>query len=88
MITTVLFNIFIIPSRTGFQVSMANAGANSNGSQFFITVVPAEWLDGKNTLFGEITEGFNVVQKINHAPVHGKSGRPRNEIRIVSITLK
>ena len=33
---------------------MANAGPNSNGSQFFMTVVPAEWLDGKNTLFGEV----------------------------------
>ncbi|CAJ0960284.1 unnamed protein product, partial [Mesorhabditis belari] len=71
-----------------YKVAMANAGPNSNGSQFFITVVPAEWLDGKNTLFGEVTEGFNVVQKINNLPVYEKSGRPREEVRIVSVTLK
>uniref|UniRef100_A0AC35ESC5 PPIase cyclophilin-type domain-containing protein n=1 Tax=Panagrolaimus sp. PS1159 TaxID=55785 RepID=A0AC35ESC5_9BILA len=63
-------------------------GPNTNGSQFFFTVVPAEFLDGKNTIFGEVTDGFSVVQKINQAPTYEKSGRPREEINIVSITLK
>merc|ERR1712168_35503 len=62
------------------QLSMANAGPNTNGSQFFITFVPCPWLDGKHTVFGEVDEGHELLDLLERCG--SQSGRPRAEVVI------
>ena len=61
-------------------LSMANAGKNTNGSQFFITTVACDWLDGKHVVFGEVVENYQLVQKIES--LGSQSGKPKKSVLI------
>ncbi len=67
-------------------LSMANSGYDTNGSQFFVTVGPTAWLDGRHTVFGQVTSGLDVVTAINSVAVDGDD-KPIDEVMISSIDI-
>ena len=68
------------------RLAMANAGPGTNGCQFFVTVAETPWLNGRHTIFGQVTEGYEIVEAISKAPI-GAQDRPLSDVKIETIEI-
>jgi peptidyl-prolyl cis-trans isomerase A (cyclophilin A) len=69
-------------------LAMANSGPNTNGSQFFITLAPTPWLNGKHTVFGQVIEGMDVIKKIGATKTTKPGDKPVKPIVIQSVKIE
>lgn len=74
---------FILSHRSAGFLSMANGGPDSNGSQFFITLVKARWLDNKHVVFGKIIKGMDVIRTLSDLPVNPLNAVPKKRVKII-----
>ncbi|HEY0881402.1 MAG TPA: peptidylprolyl isomerase [Archangium sp.] len=68
-------------------LAMANSGPNTNGSQFFITVIPTTWLNNKHTIFGEVVSGQDIVDRVANVIPKGAGDRPKTDVVIKKLTI-
>lgn len=77
----------VVFNRKGI-LAMANAGPSTNGSQFFITVAPTQWLNGRHTIFGEVKSGYDNVRKLEMVEVTPRANRPLEDQKIIKAYLQ